>query len=183
MSNATRTGRSGTPAARPELARRRRRNFILQQGFCEPDAGGCTAQYAGLQFQPRVILATLAVGTILPSPAIFLGLGAVLWWSALLPELNPFEAVYNATLGRRPGAYRIGRAPAPRRFTQGFAGTWSLAVAALFLGGWTTAAWVAELSLLAAVIVLAVGGFCLGSFLYHVLTGRIDFALRTLPWK
>jgi hypothetical protein len=29
---------------------------------------------------------------------------------------------------------------------------------------------------------LAFGRFCLGSFIYHVLTGRGEFARRTLPW-
>jgi hypothetical protein len=36
--------------------------------------------------------------------------------------------------------------------------------------------------LAAAVTLLVVGRFCLGSFVYHLLRGRARFAVRTLPW-
>jgi hypothetical protein len=29
---------------------------------------------------------------------------------------------------------------------------------------------------------LVFGGFCLGSFFFHLLSGRLAFARRTLPW-
>jgi hypothetical protein len=32
-----------------------KRNFILQQGLCEPDAGSCPLQYSALLFQPRLV--------------------------------------------------------------------------------------------------------------------------------
>jgi hypothetical protein len=35
---------------------------------------------------------------------------------------------------------------------------------------------------LALSAILSFGGFCLGSFVYHLLRGRASFALRTLPW-
>ena len=34
----------------------------------------------------------------------------------------------------------------------------------------------------AAVLALAIGGFCLGSFVYHLLRGHGRFARQTLPW-
>ena len=33
-----------------------------------------------------------------------------------------------------------------------------------------------------AVLALILGGFCLGSFVYHLLSGRGAFACQTLPW-
>jgi hypothetical protein len=122
------------------------------------------------------------VGIALQSPAVFLGLWAVLWWNALLPRLNPFDALYNHTLGTRPGAIRLGPAPAPRRFAQGMAGTFALAIGAMLRLEWFIAAYVLEGFLSVAIVALVFGRFCLGSFIYHLLRGDIEFAMKTLPW-
>ena len=159
------------------------RNFILQQGFEEPAAQSCELQYSALLIQPRVILAIVVIATILQSPPVFLVLSAILWWSAILPRWNPFEAVYNATLGARPGALRLERAPAPRRCAQAMAATLALAIGVSLLRGWKTWALVVEGFFIVLVVALAFGGFCLGSFVYHLLRGRTLFALRTLPWS
>ena len=44
------------------------------------------------------------------------------------------------------------------------------------------AALVLEGFFMVAVGALLFGGFCFGSFLFHLLRGRADFARRTLPW-
>ncbi|HET7748902.1 MAG TPA: hypothetical protein VFK81_05945, partial [Terriglobales bacterium] len=95
-----------------------RRNFILQQGFADPAPQSCSIQYSALQFQPRIVFIWVGLGTVFQAPAVFAGLAAVLWWSALFPKLNLFEALYNATFGRRAGAFRASPAPAPRRTAQ-----------------------------------------------------------------
>jgi hypothetical protein len=41
---------------------------------------------------------------------------------------------------------------------------------------------VVEAVFLAAALALALGGFCLGSFVYHLFRGNRRFALQTLPW-
>jgi hypothetical protein len=157
-------------------------NFILQQGFDDAPSASCGIRYSALLFQPRIVLATVVIGILLQSPVLFLILSAVLWWSALFPRWNPFEAVFNATLGNRPGALRLTPAPPPRRFAQGMAGSVALAIGIFLLAGWRLAAFVFEGFFLAAVLALAFGGFCLGSFIFHLLRGRTSFALRTLPW-
>src|SRR5215510_114971 len=119
-----------------------KRNFILQQGFEEP--ASCPLQYGALQFQPRIILVWLLVGSALRSAPLFYALCAVLWWGALFPKLNLFEAVYNSTLGRRPGALRLTPAPAPRRTAQAMAGAFALASAELIHFGLSTAACVVQ---------------------------------------
>jgi len=160
-----------------------KRNFILQQGLDAPPQESCPVRFSALMFQPRLVGLTLLLAVILQSPAIFLVLSGLLWWNVLVPRLNPFDAIYNRTLGARPGAVRLGPAPAPRRFAQGMAGTFALAIGMLLLIRLGTAALVVQVMLLAALAALIFGRFCLGSFLYHLLRGRSDFAIGTLPWK
>ncbi len=134
-------------------------------------------------FSRGLIGLAVLVGITLQSPAVFLGLWAVLWWSALLPRLNPFDALYNVTLGARPGAIRLRAAPAPRRFAQGMAGTFALAIGAMLRLEWFITATVLEVFLGAAIAALIFGRFCLGSYIYHLLRGETDFAAKTLPWS
>ena len=101
------THRSGGPDAK--------RNFILQQGLCEPAAGTCPLLYSALRFQPWLVGPWVVVATILQAPFLFFTLAAVLWWSALAPQLNPFDALYNWSLARSSGI-TLASAPAPRRF-------------------------------------------------------------------
>ena len=76
----------------------------------------------------------------------------------------------------------LGSAPGPRRFAQAMAGTFMLAIGASLLLGWNILAWVIEALLLVALGALIFGRFCLGSYLYLLLTGEVDYANRTLPW-
>ena len=158
------------------------RNFILQQGFEEPASPACHRQFSALLFQPRLVGLTLLTGLLFQSPAVFLTLAAVLWWSALLPKWNPFDAVYNLLSEAKPGAMRLGPAPGPRRFAQGMAGSFALVIGVALLLGASVFAYVFEALFVVAVGALVFGRFCLGSFLYHILTGRGEFARRTLPW-
>jgi hypothetical protein len=159
-----------------------KRNFILQQGLDDPPPQSCPPQYSALVFQPRVVALIVLVGLLLQSPAVFFVLSLLLWWSALLPRWNPFDALYNATLGARPGAAQLTPAPAPRRFAQAMAASFTLAIPAFLILDWRIAAYVMEGLMLAAVTALAFGGFCLGSFIFHLLRGNAAFARRTLPW-
>lgn len=158
-------------------------NFIRQQGFDAPEPARAARFASALLFQPRVIGAIALAGTIARSWATFAALAAVLWWSALLPRLNPFDFAYNKTLGRGPGAPKLVPAPAPRRFSQVEAATVSTAAAVAMISEAWTAAGVFQAVLLLAVASLLFVRFCPGSFTYHIATGRARFALDTLPWK
>lgn len=166
-----------------DRARVAERHFILQQGFPEPPREACAIQYHSLVFQPRIVGLVVLAGVLFQSPALFLALGAILWGSALRPRLNPFDAIYNATAGARPGAVRLSPAPAPRRFSQGMAGTFALSIGTFLLLEWRLAAYVAEALMLTAVAAIVFGRFCLGSFIYFLVRGEADFARRTLPWR
>lgn len=167
------THRSGGPDAK--------RNFILQQGLCEPAAGTCQLLYSALRFQPWLVGPWVVVATILQAPFLFFTLAAVLWWSALAPQLNPFDALYNWSLARSSGI-TLASAPAPRRFAQFLAGSFAIAIGLSLVLGWRMAALVLEGFFIVAIGALLFGGFCFGSFVFHLLCGRADFAKRTLPW-
>jgi len=157
-------------------------NFMKQQGFEDASARTCDFQYPALMFQPRVIGVLVLAGVLLQASTLFLTLSAVLWWSALMPSLNPFDRVYNSLVAARKGLPLLTAAPGPRRFSQGMAGTFMLLIWVSLLTGWDTLAWVLEGILLAALGALIFGAFCVGSFLFHLLTGNGAFAKRTLPW-
>ena len=168
----------------PEAGRNAaKRNFILQLGFEDPAPAVVPLQYSALVFQPKVVLITVVAGILFQSPAIFAALGALLWWSALFPKLNPLNALYNKTIGRRPGAFRLGPSPAPRRCAETEAGAVALTIALLIHAGFSLAAYVVEAIFLAAALAVLIGSFCFGSFTYHLLRGRWRFALQTLPWE
>jgi hypothetical protein len=159
-----------------------KRNFILQQGLEEPPAASCPLQYSALLFQPRLVALVVLVAVILKAPLIFLALAAVLWWNALFPRWNPFDALHNRIVAVGPGRIVLSPAPGPRRFAQGMAGTVALAIGDSLILGWHVTAILLEVLLILAVGALVFGSFCLGSFIFHLLLGRLAFARRTLPW-
>jgi hypothetical protein len=160
-----------------------KRNFILQQGFEEPAPAVCPRQYSALHFQPRTVFVWIVAGIVFQSPPLLYALCTVLWWSALFPKINPFDALYNLTFrGNRVEAFYLTPSPVPRRTAQAMAGAFALTCGLLVHFGLSTAAYAVEGIFLAAVLALILGGFCLGSFVYHVVTGRGTFACQTLPW-
>src|SRR5262245_31133591 len=166
-----------------DLVTNAHRNFILQQGLDAPEHGSCSRVSGALSFQPGLVGLILLVGVISQSAALFAVLAALLWWCALVPRLNPFDLVHNRTLRLRPGVPALGPAPMPRRFAQGMAGAFAAAIAACIGGGLPAAAWGLEALFLVAVAAQVFARFCLGSFVYHLLSGRAAFAMRTLPWR
>ena len=158
-----------------------KRNFILQQGLREPPAGTCSTQYSALLFQPRLVGCWVVVATVLRSPALFLALAAVLWWSAWIPRRNPFDALYNRTFGRTSGT-TLRVAPAPRLFAQDLAASFALVIGVSFALGWSDVGFVLAGVFIVAIGAVVFGGFCFGAWLFHVLSGHAGFARRTLPW-
>lgn len=159
-----------------------KRNFILQMGFEEPAPVVRARQYSALVFQPKIVLLAVVAGIVSQSAGVFATLGGILWWSALFPKLNPISALYNQTIGRRPGMFRLGPAPLPRRAAESEAGTIALLIALLIYAGANLGAYAFEGILLAAAFAVIVGSFCTGTFFYHLVRGRWGFIRQTLPW-
>ena len=157
-------------------------HFVEQQGFEKMEGAECERRFSALMFQPKAISLLVAIGVVTQSGWYFLALSALLWWNVLLPVLNPFDAIYNAMITKPRGYPRLGPAPAPRRFSQGMAASFMLGIGASLLAGTTALAWILEGFLVVAMLSLLAGRFCLGAYVYQVLTGHLAFANRTLPW-
>jgi hypothetical protein len=157
-------------------------NFVRQQGFTGAASEACGYHYPALMWQPRAIGGLVLVGLVIQAWPYFLALSALLWWNVALPRFNPFDALYNHFVAKPKSLPRLGPAPSPRRFAQGMAGTFMLAIGLMLFYHWYTIAWAIEIALLAALGALIFGRFCLGSYLFLLLTGQARFANRTLPW-
>ena len=158
-------------------------HFVRQQGFRDDTDESCGLRYPALMWQPRVIGVLVLAGLLTQSWRLFGAIGVLLFWNALVPALNPFDAAYNRLVAEPRGRPRLGPAPAPRRFAQGMAGTFMLTIALFLRLGWSAPAWGVEGALVLALGALILGRFCLGSWFFHVVTGQAEFARRTLPWS
>ncbi len=158
------------------------RNFIRQQGLNEAEAQNYQVRFFALMFQPKIVGLLVVLGLIFQAWPLFAALGALLWWNALVPARNPFDAVYNRLIAVPRALPYLAPAPAPRRFAQGMAGAFMLAIGVFLRSGWHVAAYIVEAMLVLALSALIFGKFCLGSYLYHLLRGQAAFAHRTLPW-
>jgi hypothetical protein len=157
-------------------------NFVEQQGFRDAGADTCGHLFPALMFQPKLIGVLVIIGLVLQSGLYFLTLSAILWWNVLVPDLNPFDALYNNLIAAPKGLPRLTRAPAPRRFAQGMAATFMLAIGAMLLLGWYGTALIIEGLMVVALTALIFGKLCLGSYIFHLLRHDSGFANRTLPW-
>jgi hypothetical protein len=158
------------------------KNFMRQQGFATEEDNACRMHFAGLNFQPRIMGVLVLLGIILQVPAYFFALSAMLWWNVVFPKWNPFEVFYNGAFAVPRGKPPLGPAPPPRRFAQGMAATFMLLAGWTLLEGWIVAAWIVEAFLVVAFAALLFGKFCLGSYIFHLVRGRVHFANATLPW-
>lgn len=164
------------------MAQTSKLNFVRQQGFPDSDGPDCESRYPALMFQPKVVATLVFVGLIIQAWPLFLALSGVLWWNVLVPAWNPFDLAYNSLVVGPRGSARLTPAPAPRRFAQGMAGAFMLAIGSFLFLGWYGAALVIEAMLVAALVALIAGHFCLGSYIYHLIRGNTAFANHTLPW-
>jgi hypothetical protein len=141
--------------------------FIRQQGFSGESFP--ESWYNALILQPKIIGGLAVAGTLLQSGWFFVALAAVLWWSALVPTRNPFDALYNHAVAYRRGLPPLGAALAPRRFAAGEAGTVAFAAGAALLAGATTTASIIEGVLIGGVISAVFANFCIGAYTYELL--------------
>jgi hypothetical protein len=145
-------------------------DFIRQQGYTTE---GCRdGLYWALMFQPRVIAGVVIAGVILQSPWLFLALSTVLWWGALVPRHNPFDAFFNRVLANPRRLAAMPAAPPPRQFSQAMAGTFAIGSALTLFAGASHAAWLVEGVFLAGSMSVVVRRFCLPAYVFYLLWPR-----------
>ena len=145
-------------------------DFIRQLGFTTE---GCQdGLYSALMFQPRVIAGAVISGVVLQSPWLFLAMSTALWWGALVPRHNPFDAFFNHVMANPTRLAAMPAAPPPRRFAQAVAGTVALSIAMALFAGASHAAWLIEGMFVAASMSVVVRSFCPPAYLYHRLWPR-----------
>jgi hypothetical protein len=157
-------------------------NFVLQQGIPEAAPASSENRYPALMWQPRIVGVIVLAGLILQAWPVFLILSAVLLWNVVFPARNPFDALYNRLVATPRNLPKLIPAPAPRRCAQAIASTFTLGIAVSILLGYQVVAYVLEAFLVVALSALLFGRFCLGSYIWHLVTGEARFANRTLPW-
>jgi esterase/lipase superfamily enzyme len=147
--------------------------FVCQQGFPVPNAN--PHLYSALMVQPRMVGGVVALGVVFQRPEVFLSLAAIMAWAALAPSQNLFDAIYNYTVAYPRSLPPLRVAPAPRRFSQGFAAAMALAMGLALLTGARSIAWILEGAALVSIASVLVRRFCVPAHLYHVLR-------RTSSW-
>ncbi|HEV2246897.1 MAG TPA: DUF4395 family protein [Terriglobia bacterium] len=157
--------------------------FMSQQGFGDEEPSRRHWHFRALQLQPWVLGVLVAVGIIFQWAMLFFVLAAVLAWNVMVPALNPFERLYDWMIGGPASMPKLDPAPPPRRFAQGMAASFMAAAGISLALGWMIVAYVFEAFLLVALIALIAGRFCMGSYVFHTLSGRGAFANSTCPWS
>jgi len=152
--------------------------FVCQQGFPVPNAN--PHLYSALMVQPRMVGGVVVLGIVFQRPEVFLALAAVMAWAALAPSQNLFDAIYNYTVAYPRGLPPLRVAPAPRRFSQGFAAAMAFAMGLALLTGARSIAWILEGAALVSIASVLVRRFCVPAHLYHVLR-RTSSCMLGLP--
>jgi len=159
------------------------RRFLIQLGFDPGQKHSIPAFANTLLFQPRLVGLWVLTGAALQSWAVFGSLALVLWWGAIMPRWNLFDALHHRLLARRPGVPPVPAALAPRRAAMAEAGTLAASIAISLLIPAPGVALGIEIFLLLAVAAVVFGRLCLGAIVYHLARGRVELARRSLPWS
>jgi hypothetical protein len=148
------------------------RRLVELQGFYGVADQDLRSIDIGLRVAPVFCMTLSAIATATGSASLF--------W-ALLPFAlagivlngNPFDVVYNHGLRHWLKGPRIPRYPLPRRFACGVAALFTIAAALSFQYGWNLAGQIIGASLALAAFVPVVTGFCIPSFIFRLVTGKI----------
>jgi hypothetical protein len=132
--------------------------------------------------QPRMVGGLVVLGTVFQRPEVFLALAAVMAWATRVPSQNLFDAIYNYTAAYPRGLPPLRVAPAPRRFSQGFAAAMSLAMGLARLTGATSMAWILEGAALISIASVLVRRFCVPAHLYYVRRRTLSWTLGVPVW-
>jgi hypothetical protein len=150
------------------------RRLLELQGFYGVEDSELSKVDSGLRVSPVICAMTVAVATITANANLFWGLLPFALAGALFPG-HPFDVVYNHGLRHWTKGPRLPRYPAPRRFTCLLASAFIAASAFFIQSGAVETGQILGGILVATALVPILTGFCVPSFLYRLVTGKIDF--------
>ncbi len=138
---------------------------LRMQGFASPS----DAIVPWLRWTPSLSTLWIATGTALGSPPLLFGFAVVSGLSATRHR-HAFDLLYNGGLRRLTSGESLPENPPPRRFAMALAALWAATTGALFATGHRRAGAIAGGLLTAAGATVASTHFCVGSFVYRLLT-------------
>ncbi|MGA9665047.1 MAG: DUF4395 family protein [Gallionella sp.] len=148
------------------------RERIQAQGFCSLDDTTYAQINYPLRLSPAICMVWSAVGTALASPIILWALVPFAILGGILPG-HPFDVIYNYGLRYISGTPHLPSYPARRHFACLMA-TVMLVVAALgFQYGMPMVGYIVGWSLVGAAFVNVSTGFCVPSFIYRLVFGKV----------
>ena len=150
------------------------RRLLELQGFYNVEDDELSKVDFGLRVSPMICAITVAVATISANANIFWSLLPFALAGALLPG-HPFDVVYNHGLRHWIKGSRLPRYAAPRRFACLLASAFIAASALSIQSGAVLTGQILGGVLVATALVPILTGFCVPSFLYRLITGKLTF--------
>jgi hypothetical protein len=148
------------------------RERIQAQGFCGLDDETYSRINYPLRLSPAICMIWAAVGTALASPLILWLLVPFAALGAMLPG-HPFDLIYNYGLRYITNGPRLPRYPVRRHFACLMATVMLIVTAAGFQAGMPMLGYIVGWSLVAAAFVNVSTGFCVPSFVYRLVFGKV----------
>ena len=148
------------------------RERIQAQGFCGLDDTTYAKINYPLRLAPASCMALAAIGTAMGS-ATFMWVLAPLAALGMVMPGSPFDAFYNYGLRHLTGGPPLPKYPVRRRFACAMATVMTLATAWAFQTGQMTLGYVIGWSLVGAAFVNVSTGFCVPSFIYRLVFGKM----------
>ncbi len=148
------------------------RSCLTMQGYGALSDDERKSHWLGIRFAPALCFAGTATGVVLASPVLLLAMAATAFVGGFLTPKHPFDYLYDFALRPFLGGPSVPSSPAPRRFACQLAAPWIAAIAAAFLTGLTTLAWILAVPLLVVAATVMTTNWCLPSLIYGLLHRR-----------
>ena len=145
---------------------------IQAQGFCGLDDATYAQLNYPLRLSPAICMTWAAVGTFLGSANILWLLAPFAALGAIFPS-HPFDVLYNYGLRHVLKGPALPRYPVRRRFACAMATVMLIIAAWGFQSGMPLLGLVVGWSLVAAAFVNVSTGFCVPSFIYRLIFGKV----------
>ena len=150
------------------------RKLLEMQGFYGVADEDLAKVDFGLRVSPIICVSLAAIATYAGSAPLFWALLPFAVLGGILPG-HPFDVVYNYGLRHWIKGPRLPRYPAPRHFACVLASLFIIAAALSFQTGAVLTGQVIAGVLIVTAMVPITTGFCVPSFLYRLITGKISF--------